>query len=360
MYYVKTENSPRFKVFGGQYILEYASSKDGFTNVGRAVIDTSNTGFFNLPKDPPAPVQFFGYWPGLMPDDVLLNPQVEIETKPEIIDGLLTYKVSAPFEKQNYTRVVTYWLSPERSCLPVKIEVWRNGKFRRRLKTKEFIELKNGRWAIKSIIQRNFSGRQGEEGLRETVNFSYTIRKIELYPEIDEDLVFNTSPDSLLKGAQIVDKRSDPPLKYINYPAPPGLIKKSLPDLKDLGINLSPSDVNDKKILVCFFDYQQRPSRNYILQMSKRAQELKMKDVIFVAVQASKIEQAKLDEWIEENEISFLVGMIQNGEEKTLLAWGVKSLPWLILTDIKHIVTAEGFNLDELNEKLGTAIRDYP
>ena len=29
----------------------------------------------------------------------------------------------------------------------------------------------------------------------------------------------------------------------------------------------------------------------------------------------------------------------------------VKSLPWLILTDNQHIVQAEGFNLDELDEK---------
>ena len=142
---VKTVNSPRFKVFDGQYILEYTSLKDSFTNVGRASLDTSNTGFFNLRgSDRYTPVKFFGYLPGRMPDDVLLSPHVEIEMKPEIIDGLLTYKVSALFEekheKQNYTCEMTYWLSPERSCLPVKIEVWGNGKFRRRLETKEFIE----------------------------------------------------------------------------------------------------------------------------------------------------------------------------------------------------------------------------
>jgi hypothetical protein len=30
----------------------------------------------------------------------------------------------------------------------------------------------------------------------------------------------------------------------------------------------------------------------------------------------------------------------------------VKSLPWLILTDKKHVVIAEGFNIDELDEKI--------
>ncbi|MBN2181914.1 MAG: hypothetical protein JW715_08355, partial [Sedimentisphaerales bacterium] len=61
---------------------------------------------------------------------------------------------------------------------------------------------------------------------------------------------------------------------------PPSLFDKSLPDMKDFGINLSPSDVNDKSILVCFFDIQQRPSRNCIIQLSKRAEKLKAKDFL--------------------------------------------------------------------------------
>lgn len=129
------------------------------------------------------------------------------------------------------------------------------------------------------------------------------------------------------------------------------LKNKSLPEIKNLGVDLSP-DYTDKKVLVCFFDIEQRPSRNCILQLSKRAQELKEKDVVIIAVQASKIEQAKLDEWVKENDIGFPVGMIKDDPEKTRFAWGVKSLPWLILTDTKHIVTAEGFSLDELNEKI--------
>jgi hypothetical protein len=35
----------------------------------------------------------------------------------------------------------------------------------------------------------------------------------------------------------------------------------------------------------------------------------------------------------------------------------VKSLPWLILTDKAHIITAEGFGLDELDEKIKETIK---
>ena len=44
--------------------------------------------------------------------------------------------------------------------------------------------------------------------------------------------------------------------------------------------------------------------------------------------------------------------MIQADEEKTRFAWGVRSLPWLILTDNRHVVIAAGFRLSELDEKI--------
>ena len=71
-----------------------------------------------------------------------------------------------------------------------------------------------------------------------------------------------------------------------------------------------------------------------------------------VAVQAATTDENKLKEWTKENLISFPVVMISDDAEKTRSAWGVRALPWLILTDRKHVVTAEGFAIDELDEKL--------
>jgi hypothetical protein len=130
------------------------------------------------------------------------------------------------------------------------------------------------------------------------------------------------------------------------------LLDKPLPELNDIKIDFSPIDKNNKMILICFFDMNQRPSRNCMLQLSKRAHELKAKDIEVVAVQASKVDENKLNDWIKKNNIPFLVGMIQGDEEKTRFSWGVRSLPWLILTDKKHIVTAEGFSVTELDGKL--------
>jgi hypothetical protein len=90
--------------------------------------------------------------------------------------------------------------------------------------------------------------------------------------------------------------------------------------------------------------------------LSKRAQELKSQGIEVIVIHASRIEKEKLNKWITKNDISFLVGMIQGdpsvtlgtGEEKIRNNWGVQSLPWLILTDKNHIVTAEGFGINEL------------
>ena len=132
----------------------------------------------------------------------------------------------------------------------------------------------------------------------------------------------------------------------------PSLIGKSLLQLSDLNIELNPELTDGKIILVCFWDMNQRPSRNCLLQLSKRAKELMAKDVVVVAVQTSKVDEDKLNDWIQKNNIHFPVGMIQDDEEKTRFTWGVRSLPWLILTDAEHVVTAEGFSMAELDEKL--------
>ncbi|MBN2591286.1 MAG: redoxin domain-containing protein [Sedimentisphaerales bacterium] len=120
------------------------------------------------------------------------------------------------------------------------------------------------------------------------------------------------------------------------------------------GINIDPArtSIQDKSLLVCFFDMEQRPSRNCILELSQKAQELKSKDIEIIAVQASKIEQEYLDNWAKENNMDFPIGIIKENQEQTLFNWDVKALPWLILTDKEHIVQTEGFSINELDNKI--------
>jgi protocatechuate 3,4-dioxygenase beta subunit len=132
---------------------------------------------------------------------------------------------------------------------------------------------------------------------------------------------------------------------------PPSLVGRPLPELKEVGIDLPSAE--GKRLLVCFFDMEQRPSRHCITQLIKQTEQLKDKDVVIVAVQASKIDKNALDEWAKESKIPFSVGMVQDDPEKARFAWGVRSLPWLILTDTSHMVVSQGFSPGDLEKRLG-------
>jgi hypothetical protein len=131
---------------------------------------------------------------------------------------------------------------------------------------------------------------------------------------------------------------------------------KPLPPLKDLGIDL-PADTEPKMLLVCFWDMGQRPSRSCVTQLAAQAVPLGQKGVEVVAVHAAKVEGGVLSQWLKENKVPFTGGMIVGDIEKAKLAWGVASLPHLILTDKKHTVVAEGFGLGDLDKQIETAGR---
>ncbi len=129
-------------------------------------------------------------------------------------------------------------------------------------------------------------------------------------------------------------------------------VGRELPAFEGIDLDITAEDISNKAILLCFFNMNQRPSRNCLLQLRTRAKELMAKDVVVVAVQASKVDDSVLKDWVEKNNIPFPVGMVKGNQEKTRFSWGVRSFPWLILTDTQHVVIAEGFTLAELDEKL--------
>jgi hypothetical protein len=135
---------------------------------------------------------------------------------------------------------------------------------------------------------------------------------------------------------------------------PTSLKGQSLPSLKDLGIDL-PTDAEGKMVLVCFWDMGQRPSRNCLTQLAAQASQLGQKGVVVIPVHAAKAEEGALSQWLETNKLPFKVGSISGDIEKTKFAWGVASLPHLILTDKKHVVVAEDFGLGDLDKQIEAA-----
>jgi L-ascorbate metabolism protein UlaG (beta-lactamase superfamily) len=131
----------------------------------------------------------------------------------------------------------------------------------------------------------------------------------------------------------------------------PILIGKPLPELGEMGIEL-PAGASERMILVCLWDMQQRPSRNYVKELAKKAGELAEEDVVVACVQVADVDDKVVNEWVKENKIPFAIGRSTPEMGKSTFDWGVKSMPWLILTDRRHIVIKEGFSLSDLNEQI--------
>jgi hypothetical protein len=129
------------------------------------------------------------------------------------------------------------------------------------------------------------------------------------------------------------------------------LLGRPLPDWKGL-IELDPASMTGKLILVCFFDLGQRPSRRCVEVLAQRAEALRQKGVIVAAVQIGAVDEAAWKSWVKEHGDKLPFGQVLKDAEKVKSAWGVPSLPWLILTDRAHVVRAEGFSLDELEAKM--------
>lgn len=131
----------------------------------------------------------------------------------------------------------------------------------------------------------------------------------------------------------------------------PSLTGNPLPDLEKMGIKL-PSDASEKMILVCLWDMNQRPSRNLIKELAKQADDLAEEDIEVACIHVADTDDKVVEEWVNENKIPFTTGKSTDEIGKTTFEWGVKSMPWLILTDRRHIVIKEGFSLNELNEQV--------
>ena len=117
--------------------------------------------------------------------------------------------------------------------------------------------------------------------------------------------------------------------------------------LKDLGIELSPEDTKDRIMLVCFWDMQQRPSRHCMRKLAECAEELKNKGVAVVAIQASKVNKGMLKEWMNNNNVSFQVGVIHGDADVFIPVEGGKATAEALPNSNLLIVEGMGHTIPE-------------
>jgi hypothetical protein len=194
-----------------------------------------------------------------------------------------------------------------------------------------------------ATYERDESGRTYMSARRDS-------RAVEVH--VNERLTDDLFKLELRAGAEVADSRFGPVRIYRYTPAPPDMVGKSIPGLDGIQLDGEPNALNDKPLLLCFWDPDQRPSRRCLRQLAERAPQLGKRGVVLVAIQSAKADSRASDPWPKELRDYCRTGTTQGDSSQIQFAWGVRSLPWLILTDNRHVVRAEGFAVNELGDKL--------
>jgi hypothetical protein len=120
----------------------------------------------------------------------------------------------------------------------------------------------------------------------------------------------------------------------------------------DLGSYLPHSLTEGRPVLLCFIDIRQPSSRQCVAELVRKADALEAKGIITIARQASPEGTRELYAQLDAHCTAFPWHMAGEDLAARKAAWGIKSLPWLVLTDRRHAVIAHGFALDQLADKI--------
>jgi hypothetical protein len=126
---------------------------------------------------------------------------------------------------------------------------------------------------------------------------------------------------------------------------------KPLPDLTPLGLTAAEVPA-DQPVLAVLVDAEQRPSRRALRLLGEQAATIKDKGVAVIVVHTGPMADEDFKTWKQEAALPFAIVSLKGDAEKARAAWGAGALPWLILTDKAHRVTAEGFTLEELEARI--------
>ena len=168
----------------------------------------------------------------------------------------------------------------------------------------------------------------------------YKITDIELNP--DHDTLGSFIPKDIFSGAMVMITGENSlflPGSYIwkdgkvvdinGYEVdlenlgPPSLINGNIiPKLLELNIMLDPVQTKNKMLLICFWDIDQRPSRNAILSLNKDANSLLEKGLYMVFIHAGAVEEKIFTSWLERNEILPPVGVSKDDLSGLGYSWG--------------------------------------
>lgn len=301
--------------------------------------------------------------------DWLEGGLVSMQAEKETIAGKTCRVIDCPAEYN--AGHVTFWISPDCGFRPLKMEYDAPGGREWTTRITEISEVSEGIWlplkgeTLIYLPDPNTGARMRYSA----VEFVVDPNTIQVNTDIDDSaFAFEFPPatevmDRIAAEGYRVLPEGQKQLLYLmdietgrltppSQAAPKSLLGKPLGDLAALGLELDEDTLKDKPILLVFFDLEQRPSRNTLVALERMRTTLEGQGLVVIGVHAAKTDRAALDRWLGDQNVHFPVGMIAEDQVNTRATWCIESLPWLILVNDKHIVTAEGFAVADIETQL--------
>jgi protocatechuate 3,4-dioxygenase beta subunit len=161
------------------------------------------------------------------------------------------------------------------------------------------------------------------------------------------EILLVSEPFTAQEG-QIVEKHLVQGPVAQNEPSSPA----QQPSLATLNIDVKSESLAGKRVLVCFFDMTQRPSRRIVQELAARAKPLVENGLAVLLIQVGEPDKAAWQEWLDHIGVPFPVATTTATMSTLSRDWTVRALPWLVLLDESHAVQATGFDLAQLEEGL--------
>lgn len=130
------------------------------------------------------------------------------------------------------------------------------------------------------------------------------------------------------------------------------------PQLTDLCPYLLGAQTDGVAILLCLVDVAQPSSRQYLADLARMVKALAGRGIIAVVVQTAPMPSKQDSDLLQANRNVLAWCMAEDDFDAQKAAWGIESLPWLILTDRRHAVHAGGFPLSELDNRVEAVTKE--